>query len=69
MKIWNPPRDVITEANITHLLEKLGFKDYKEFVRWSVGDGWKDFWEKAPEWIGVEWFKEPKEVVDLSQGP
>ncbi len=69
MKIWNPPRDVITEANITHLLEKLGFKDYKEFVRWSVGDDWKDFWEKAPEWIGVEWFKEPKEIVDLSQGP
>jgi acetyl-CoA synthetase len=69
VKIWYPPKDVVNEANITHLMEDLGFKDYKSFVGWSTGDGWREFWRKAPEWIGVEWFKEPKEVVDLSQGP
>lgn len=69
MRIWNPPKDIIDEANIIHLMDKLGFESYKDFVRWSTNDGWKNFWEKAPEWIGVEWFKEPKEVIDLSNGP
>jgi len=69
LKVWQPPREVVAEANITHLLEKLGFKSYKDFVEWSTGSGWREFWEKAPGWIGVEWFREPREVVDLSKGP
>ncbi len=69
LDVWYPPKDVVNEANITSLLAKLNFESYNDFVKWSTGDGWKGFWKRAPEWIGVEWFKEPKDVVDLSNGP
>ncbi|MCE4601125.1 MAG: AMP-binding protein [Desulfurococcales archaeon] len=66
--IWRPPREVVSNANVTSFMEKHGFKSYKELVEASTRDI-KWFWGNLPEWIGVEWFKEPQEVVDLSKGP
>ncbi len=66
--IWTPPRDLVAQANVTSFMEKLGFKKYNELVERSRRDI-KWFWGNLPDWIGVEWFKEPREVVDLSKGP
>lgn len=66
--VWTPPREVVSQANVTSFMERYGFKDYRELVDESRRNiRW--FWGNLPEWIGVEWFKEPREVVDLSQGP
>ena len=67
--LWEPPREVVESANIARVIEDLRLGSYPEFIRWSTGDGWRDFWRLLPEWLGVEWFKEPVETVDLSRGP
>jgi acetyl-CoA synthetase len=48
-------------------MEKHGFSSYNDFVRRSVED-YKWFWGNLPDWLGVEWFREPRELVDLSNG-
>ena len=68
-KLWTPPREVVARANVTGFLEREGFRDYRQFVEWSRGDGWREFWARLPGWLGVEWFREPRETVDLSRGP
>ena len=67
--LWVPPRDVVDSANVTEFMGEKGFADYKSFVEWSRGDGWREFWWQLPDWLGVEWFREPRELVDLSRGP
>jgi len=66
-EIWEPPRELVERANVTAFMEKLGIKSYPELVRRSNEDI-KWFWGNLPGWLGVEWFREPREVVDLSQG-
>ncbi len=66
-EVWHPPRDVVERANVTAFMEKLGVKSYGDLVRRSNEDT-KWFWGSLPSWLGVEWFREPREVVDLSQG-
>ncbi len=66
--VWTPPREVVDSANVSRFMEEHGFETYKDLVdearrniRW--------FWGNLPGWLGVEWFREPREVVDLSRGP
>ncbi|BAA80340.2 acetyl-coenzyme A synthetase [Aeropyrum pernix K1] len=66
-KIWYPPRDIVDQSNVKLFMDKHGFKSYEELVRRSSED-LKWFWGNLPEWLGVEWFREPKAVVDLSRG-
>ncbi len=67
-KKWIPPREVVDNANVTRFMEKLGISKYSDLVRKSVREhSW--FWGILPDIIGVEWFREPREVVDLSNGP
>ncbi len=68
MKIWHPPREVAEESNVKAFMDKHGFERYEDLVRRSIED-FKWFWGNLPEWLGVEWFREPREVVDLSRGP
>lgn len=65
--IWNPPRDLVDQANVTELIESMGFKSYKDFVKRSIEDvRW--FWSLAPEILEIEWFKPYEEVLDISRG-
>lgn len=64
---WFPPRDLVYSSNVYGFMERFGFKSYGELVRRSVEDI-KWFWGGLPEWLGVEWFREPREVVDVSGG-
>lgn len=65
--IWYPPRDVVDSSNVKRFMDEKGFGSYKELVERSTRDI-KWFWGNLPEWLGVEWFREPREVVDLGQG-
>jgi len=67
VRIWNPPRDVVESSNVYKFMLERGYKDYKELVKDSV-ERHKWFWGALPEWLGVEWFREPRETVDLSRG-
>ncbi len=65
--LWKPPRDLISNANVYKFMEEHGFKSYRDLVEKSRQDiEW--FWGNLPRWLGVEWFEEPKSVVDTSQG-
>ena len=64
---WFPPREVVYSSNVYEFMERYGFKSYGDLVRRSVED-YKWFWGNLPGWLGVEWFREPGEVVDLSRG-
>ena len=66
--VWKPPREVVEQANVTEFMEKHGFSSYSGLVRRSTEDI-KWWWGNLPGWLGVEWFREPREVVDLSRGP
>lgn len=68
MYIWQPPRDVVENSNVYRFMARMGYRSYEEFIRDSV-DRHRWFWASLPEWLGVEWFREPKETVDLSRGP
>ncbi|MCE4615441.1 MAG: AMP-binding protein [Aeropyrum sp.] len=67
-KIWHPPRELVENSNVYKLMESLGFKTYGDLVKWS-NDDVKEFWARLPDWLGVEWFREFREVADTSRGP
>ncbi|MGC9071234.1 MAG: AMP-binding protein [Acidilobus sp.] len=65
--LWNPPRDVVQEANVTTFMERHGIRSYSDLVRRSTQDiRW--FWGNLPGWLELEWFREPTEVYDASRG-
>jgi acetyl-CoA synthetase len=64
---WFPPREVVYSSNVYEFMERYGFKSYGDLVRRSVED-YRWFWGNLPGWLGVEWFRDPGEVVDLSRG-
>ena len=66
--LWRPPREVVESSNVKRFIDDLKLNDYGDFVRLSVRE-YKWFWGKLPEWLGVEWFREPREVYDVSKGP
>ncbi|MEB3760378.1 MAG: AMP-binding protein [Desulfurococcales archaeon] len=68
MKIWRPPREVVQNANVSALMEKLGYSNYHDLVRKTTRDH-RWFWGSLPDFLGIEWFRPPRETVDLSQGP
>ena len=65
--VWNPPREVVSDANVTEFMERHGFKSYGDLVRRSTEDP-RWFWGNLPGWLELEWFREPTEVYDTSRG-
>nr|MEB3859978.1 AMP-binding protein [Desulfurococcales archaeon] len=64
---WKPSREIVESANVTLFLGKVGARSYSDLVRRSIED-YKWFWWNLPDWLGVEWFREPRELWDLSGG-
>ena len=65
--LWNPPREVVESSNVYSFLDIVGAKSYEDLVRRSVEEHeW--FWWHLPEWLGVEWFREPRRLLDVSRG-
>ncbi|MCE4617652.1 MAG: AMP-binding protein [Desulfurococcales archaeon] len=67
-KLWYPPKELVDNANVTQLMEKLGISTYKDLVKESL-HRYEWFWGELPQWLGIEWFKEPRQVLDASKGP
>ena len=65
--VWSPPREVVEAANVYKFMERIGVKSYGELVQRSIREfSW--FWWNLPRWLNVSWFREPRELVDLSKG-
>ena len=64
---WSPPRDLVESSNVKAFMDSHGFSSYRELVKRSVEE-YRWFWRLVPEVIGVAWFREPDDVVDLSRG-
>ena len=65
--VWSPPREVVQTANVYKFMERINVKSYHELVQRSIKD-FKWFWWNLPKWLNVSWFREPRELVDLSKG-
>ncbi len=67
MKVWEPPGDVVENSNVKAFMDKYGIDKYSDLVRKSVEDHhW--FWWNLPDWLSIEWFREPRELLDISKG-
>ena len=66
--IWTPPPDLVEQANVTRLAQKLGAASYRELHVISVEDP-ERFWPAVVEDLGIE-FSQPWDAVhDDSRGP
>ncbi len=65
--MWRPTEEMIEAANITRFMRKHGIEDHDELLRRSVKDSeW--FWEAALEDLGIEWYRRPGRILDVSEG-
>jgi acetyl-CoA synthetase len=66
--VWRPDEATLERANVTRLMRRHGFAEYRDLLRRSIDDpDW--FWPAVVEDLGLE-FAEPWDtVVDLSRGP
>ena len=66
--IWNPPPELVEQANVTRLMRRIGARDYDELHRISVEEPDR-FWPALIEDLGIEFSRPWDAVVDLSRGP
>ncbi|MDX6455873.1 MAG: acetyl-CoA synthetase, partial [Gaiellaceae bacterium] len=66
--IWNPPSELVEQANVTRLMRRLGAADYGELHRISVEEPDR-FWPVVVHDLGIEFSRPWDAVVDLTQGP
>jgi acetyl-CoA synthetase len=66
--IWEPPPEVVEQANVTRLGRTLGAADYHELLRISVAEP-ERFWPAVVDDLGLAFSRPWDAVVDLSRGP
>ena len=77
--VWRPTADRIEQANVTHLMRRLGYAvsatnppaleaEARGFVRRS-GEEFEWFWEAALTDIGIAWDRPYSRLLDASAGP
>ncbi len=66
--LWEPSREWIEQTNVWRFMQKLGFSDREEFLRYSR-ENLEDFWDHMVREAGIDWFQPYDRVVDLSRGP
>src|SRR5260370_40267791 len=67
MWIWKPTQRQIERTNVWQLMERLGFTDREEFLRYS-GDHLGEFWGRLVDHIGIEWVRPYDNVLEASRG-
>ncbi len=65
--IWEPPPEFARATNVWRYMQRLGFSDREEFLRYSV-DHLVEFWGDLAVELGVEWFAPFTKVLDASRG-
>jgi acetyl-CoA synthetase len=66
--IWEPSRAWIETTNVWRFMDRLGFADREEFLRFSR-DQPERFWDETMREMRIEWFEPYHQVVDASRGP
>ncbi len=66
--IWEPSREFIERTNVWRFMQRLGFDDREEFLRFSRDDP-ERFWHELLREMDVEWFEPYERVLDASRGP
>jgi acetyl-CoA synthetase len=66
--IWNPPPELVEQANLTRLMRRLEVADYRELHRISVDEPDR-FWPVVIDDLGIEFSRPWDAVADLTQGP
>jgi acetyl-CoA synthetase len=65
--IWKPTPEFARETNVWRYMQRLGFWDREEFLRYSV-DHLAEFWGDLAVELGIEWFAPFSKVLDTSRG-
>jgi acetyl-CoA synthetase len=66
--VWEPSREQIEATNVWRFMQKLGFSDREEFLRFSR-ERTAEFWDAFVREAGIEWFRPYSRVMDVSRGP
>jgi len=66
--IWQPSREFIESTNVWRFMQRLGFTDREEFLRFSR-DQPERFWDEMLREMRVDWFEPYHQVLDASRGP
>jgi len=64
---WVPPKNVVEEANITHLMRKYCFDSYEKLYNWSISNQ-KDFLEEVIQILEIKFSSPASSILDLSNG-
>ena len=66
--VWTPSRAQVEATNVWRFMQKLGFADREEFLRFSREHS-EEFWDALVREVGIEWFHPYSQVMDVSRGP
>ena len=66
--LWKPSPAFIDSTNVWRFMQRLGFEDREEFLRFSREKP-EIFWDEMMREMGVEWFEPYRQVMDASRGP
>ena len=66
--IWEPSREFIEGTNVWRFMQRLGFTDREDFLRFSREQP-ERFWDEMMREMRVEWFEPYRQVMDTSRGP
>ena len=66
--IWEPSREFIESTNVWRFMQRLGFADREDFLRFSREQP-ERFWDEMMREMRVEWFEPYRQVMDTSRGP
>ncbi len=66
--IWEPTREFSEQTNVWRFMQRLGFHDLAQFLRFSWEQP-EEFWDEMMREMDVEWFAPYRKVLDASRGP
>ena len=65
--VWEPDPDVVANSNLRHFMDQHGIADLEALQARSTQDvGW--FWDAVLDDLGIEFYEDYDEIVDLSEG-
>ncbi|MWG35637.1 AMP-binding protein [Halomarina oriensis] len=65
--VYDPDRETVESTNVYEFMQDHGIEDYDELVERSQDVEW--FWDRLPDYLGVEFYEEYDELRDTTDGP
>jgi len=66
-EVWRPTAEWVEKARITQFVRRCGMPDLAAVQARAERDpAW--FWNEVVEDLGIEWYRPPQQVLDVSQG-